>query len=80
MTGDIPLIMTLDLHANISQLSADRADVIIGYDTYPHVDMAERGHEAALLIKRMIEGDVNPTQTFRQLPMLTMPPMQFTLR
>ena len=80
VTGDIPLIMTLDLHANISQFSADRADVIIGYDTYPHVDMAERGHEAALLIKRMIGGDVKPTQSFRQLPMLTMPPMQCTLR
>ena len=42
--------------------------------------MAERGHEAALLIKRMIGGDVKPTQSFRQLPMLTMPPMQCTLR
>ena len=77
---DIPIIATLDLHANITQRMADACDVIIGFDTYPHVDMRARGREAGELLVRMICGEVQPVQAYRQLPLLTMPPMQCTLR
>ena len=77
---DMPIIVTLDLHANITPRMAGQADVIIGYDTYPHVDMYDRGREAADLLARMILGEVSPVQQYRQLPLLTMPPMQCTLR
>ena len=76
----IPVVVTLDLHANITQRMADLADVIIGYDTYPHVDMRERGCEAIALLVRMIRGEVKPVLAYRQLPMITMPPKQCTLR
>lgn len=76
----MPLVVTLDLHANITSRMAELADVIIGFDTYPHVDMYERGFEAAVLLSRMIRGEVRPVMEFRQLPLLTMPPMQCTLR
>lgn len=76
----MPVVVTLDLHANItSQLAAD-SDCLIGYDTYPHVDMNERGREAIGLLEAMIRGEVQPVQAFRQLPLMTMPPMQCTLR
>ena len=77
---EMPIVMTLDLHANITAQMAHHADVIIGYDTYPHVDMNERGREAVELLSRMIRGEVSPVQEFRQLPLVTMPPMQCTLR
>ncbi len=77
---DMPIVTTLDLHANITARMAELSNVIIGFDTYPHVDMGERGHEAALLLARMIRGEVQPVQAYRQLPLLTMPPMQCTLR
>jgi microcystin degradation protein MlrC len=77
---DVPIVVTLDLHGNIGARSAELADVLIGFDTYPHVDMFERGVEAALLIARIVRGEVRPTQAFRQVPLLTMPPMQCTLR
>ena len=77
---DLPIVVTLDLHANISPALAQGATVIIGYDTYPHVDMRERGEEAAGLIARIVRGEVTPCQAYRQLPLLTMPPMQCTLR
>ncbi|MBI2481727.1 MAG: M81 family metallopeptidase [Planctomycetia bacterium] len=76
----LPIVMTLDLHANITAKMAELSDVIIGFDTYPHVDMQDRGREAAELLARMIRGEVAPVQEFRQLPLLTMPPMQCTLR
>ena len=77
---DMPVVVTLDLHANISPALAQRATVIIGYDTYPHVDMGERGHEAARLMGRLVRAEVQPVQAYRQLPLATMPPMQCTLR
>jgi microcystin degradation protein MlrC len=77
---DVPIVVTLDLHANITQRMADLSDVIIGFDTYPHVDMHERGVEAVELMARIVNGEVQAVQKFRQLPLVTMPPMQCTLR
>ena len=47
---DVPIAVTLDLHANIGQAMVDRVDVITTYDTYPHVDAAERAREAVDLL------------------------------
>ena len=78
--SDLPIVVTLDLHANITQKMAHLADVIIGFDTYPHIDMNERGREAVALLVRIVNGLVSPKQVFRKLPLITMPPMQCTLR
>ena len=81
VVGDeIPVFVTLDLHANITSRLAELSDCVIGFDTYPHVDMRQRGHEAIHLLARTIRGEVKPVQEYRQLPLLTMPPMQCTLR
>jgi len=76
----IPIVVTLDLHANISARMARMSNVIIGFDTYPHVDMRNRGSEAARLLARIVRGEVVPVQEYRQLPLITLPPMQCTLR
>lgn len=44
---ETPIVSTLDLHANVSELMVNKVDVIIGYKTNPHVDMFERGGDAA---------------------------------
>jgi microcystin degradation protein MlrC len=77
---DMPIVVTLDLHANITEQMARLADVIIGFDTYPHIDMNERGCEAVELLARIVRGQVSPIQAYRKLPLITMPPMQCTLR
>ncbi len=66
---DRPLIVTQDLHGNHSQYRVDQADAIIGFDTYPHIDMAERGREAADLLVAMLRGEVRPVMALRQLPL-----------
>lgn len=76
----VPLFVTVDYHANLTRQMADDCDVVVGFDTYPHVDMRERGHEAVTLLVRTIRGEIQPVQEFRQLPLMTMPPMQCTLR
>ncbi|MGI9385578.1 MAG: M81 family metallopeptidase, partial [Methyloligellaceae bacterium] len=42
---DTPIVVTLDLHGNISERMVDDCDLIVGYRTNPHVDMVERGEE-----------------------------------
>ncbi|MCA9208127.1 MAG: M81 family metallopeptidase [Planctomycetales bacterium] len=65
-----PLIVTTDLHGNHTQRRVEAADAIIGYDTYPHVDMAERGREAAEVITKCVRGEYQPRAAFRALPIL----------
>jgi microcystin degradation protein MlrC len=67
--SDRPIVVTQDLHGNHSQLRVDNASAIIGFDTYPHVDMAERGLEAADLIVSILRGEVRPVMALRQLPL-----------
>ena len=52
--------------------------MLIGYDTYPHVDMAERGREAADALALMLRDQSRPFSAFRKLPLLTAPQMQAT--
>jgi microcystin degradation protein MlrC len=69
--GDsIPIVVTLDLHANISPAMVALGDLLIGYKTYPHVDMAERGREACAVLDRLIRREVRPATALRKPPML----------
>lgn len=49
--GDVPVAAVLDLHGNPSPEAVGLCDAVVGYDTYPHVDMRERGAEAAGLLR-----------------------------
>lgn len=66
---EVPVIATFDLHANISERMAKAADMLIGYRTNPHVDMAERGAEAAACMRAML-GGMRPRTGFVKLPMI----------
>ena len=63
------LILTLDLHANISDRMIALCDLVVGYRTNPHVDMIERGEEAAFGLRRMLAGLVDPQTAFVRLPL-----------
>jgi microcystin degradation protein MlrC len=66
---DCPIVATFDLHGNHTQARLDAATAVIGFDTYPHVDMADRGNEAGDLIVRVIRKEVRPVMAFRSLPL-----------
>ena len=78
--GKRPLVATFDLHANYTREMVDNADLLIGYDTYPHVDGYDRGVEAVNLIRKMLEGKLKPATGFTQPPMLPALQVQFTGR
>jgi microcystin degradation protein MlrC len=75
----VPVMATLDFHANITPRMANQADALIGYDTYPHVDNFERGQEAAQWMAAAVAGQVNPVVAFRAIDMLIGLPKQCTL-
>ena len=66
---DVPVVVTLDLHANISERMVEEADVIVGYRTNPHVDMIARGREAAGLLRAMWRG-LRPRTAFARVPLV----------
>ena len=57
---DVPIVQTLDLHSNISDRMCASVDLICGYRTNPHVDMIERGEEAAFTLRRILGGLASP--------------------
>jgi microcystin degradation protein MlrC len=53
IVGDaIPIVGSLDLHANVTERMLQTADALVSYRTYPHIDMADTGRLAAKLLER----------------------------
>ena len=70
---DVPIAVTLDFHGNLGKGMVAGANLLHGYKTYPHVDMAERGAEAAERLAQVIGGRIKPTAAWRKPPL--MPPL-----
>ncbi len=66
---DLPIICTLDAHANVSQKMIDACNATIVYRTNPHIDQKDRGIEAARLMDRTLKGEVKPTQAACFVPL-----------
>lgn len=67
--GQIPIVGTLDPHANVSQQMVDSTDVLVAYSTNPHIDQRETGKKAATLLVQMLQGEIKPVQKLVQLPL-----------
>ena len=67
---EVPLVVTLDYHANMTDEMVRWSDVIIGYDTYPHIDQAERGLEAAGIMYRILREGLKPRLALVRRPLL----------
>jgi len=66
---DVPIVATLDLHSNISELMVSATNLLCGYITNPHVDMWDRGVEAAKAMRELLAG-VSYHATFIRLPLV----------
>lgn len=67
---DIPIVGSLDLHANVTTRMLSLADGLVSYRTYPHVDYVETGELAAELLARRIERCDREVLDFVRLPFL----------
>jgi microcystin degradation protein MlrC len=70
VVGDVPIAATLDPHTNLADRTAELADGLFAYETYPHVDHAERGRDAADFLAACLAGDVDPCVELERPPLL----------
>jgi len=68
---DVPMAVALDLHGNVTQAMVEGADVIVGFKTYPHIDMYETGAHAARLLFDWLDGGARPRVAWAQPPLLS---------
>ncbi len=75
---DLPVIVELDLHGNITQEMVDLCTMPVAYDEYPHTDPYERGYEIGLLMARIVRGGAKPTSVLVKIPILASLQRQFS--
>ncbi len=66
----VPIAVSLDLHANVTQLMCELADILVSFKTYPHVDMRDTARQAAKILHRTMAGDIKPRTVMVRPPML----------
>lgn len=66
----VPIVASLDLHANVTRRMLEQADALVAYRTYPHEDMAELGERAAGLLKSLLTSGSRLHKVLRRLPFL----------
>ena len=81
---DLPIVVTLDQHANVSEQMVAESTALVIYKTTPHIDQRQRGLQAAELMMRILQDKVTPAQALAKPPMLlnilyhntSVPPME----
>ena len=67
---DLPIVVTLDQHANVSEQMVAESTALVIYKTTPHIDQRQRGLQAAELMMRILRDEVTPTQALAKPPMI----------
>lgn len=75
----VPIVASLDFHANVTQQMVDQSDGLVAYRTYPHLDMAETGRRSFDFLERLVKEGRRPEKIFRKLPYLVPISAQCTL-
>lgn len=70
--GAVPIVVLLDMHGNISPRLVELAEVLLAYDTNPHIDAYARGVEAAEIMARLLRREFRPTPAYAR-PALLLP-------
>ena len=63
---DLPVVASLDLHANVTAAMVERATMLVAYRTYPHVDMADTGARAYRQLAALLAGNAPPAKALEK--------------
>jgi microcystin degradation protein MlrC len=66
----IPIVISLDYHANVTPEMVEHSDGLVGYRTYPHVDRVETGQHAARVMEALLERGRPAGRALRKAPFL----------
>jgi microcystin degradation protein MlrC len=75
---DLPVVVTLDLHGNVSDQLVATADALVAYEEYPHTDMGDTGRRGMEILIETMRGEVDPAMHVGRPPVLPMGPKQNT--
>lgn len=67
---NVPIAVSLDMHANVFAPMVDLSTVISGYHLYPHTDEADTARRAASILLRTIAGEIEPVMAWGNVPMI----------
>jgi microcystin degradation protein MlrC len=67
---DVPIVATLDLHANVTERIVRAADALVVFHTVPHVDVFETGQRGAAVLRRILFENVQPVTAFQKIPLV----------
>ena len=68
--GDVPVVASLDFHSNMTPEMIEHADALVGFRTYPHIDMADTGRRTARHLDGLLRGSGATHRAFRQVPFM----------
>jgi microcystin degradation protein MlrC len=70
LAPELPIGVSLDLHANLTDEIVDNCTALVGYKTYPHIDMYETGAHAGRIMVSAVAGSVRPVMSWGNRPLL----------
>lgn len=68
---DMPVVLTLDHHANLTAAMIASVDALTAYRACPHTDMHQTGARGAALLLDILDGGARPVMAWRKIPMVT---------
>lgn len=77
--GDMPMMSSLDAHANMSHEMLALSDGLFGIKTVPHIDCEDAGYRTATALIKKIRGEMQPRMALCRLPLLIPATTGFTL-
>ena len=67
---DLPIVMTLDLHAHVTPRMVSQATALVSFTHYPHDDSFSTGERGADLLLRTVQGGVRPVMALAKVPII----------
>lgn len=74
----VPIVVELDMHGNINPALAEQADALLAYNTNPHVDLYDRGVQAARILGASLRREIRPVTHVRNFPVMLAPQLTDT--
>ena len=74
MGEEIPVVGTLDFHANVTRQMVDLSTALVAYRTHHHVDIVETGIRAGEILMRTLRGELRPVMAWQKVPLVFPPP------
>lgn len=68
---EVPIAATFDLHTHMTARMGEMADIVVGYQTCPHVDLRRTGRAAMEILIRTLRGEATPRVSQRKFRMMT---------